>query len=255
MCWVWCALSGVQLTDRTRADVQGGILTEYEGKPKLVEAVQVPPEHLHEFHLLKKFNLFNTNNLWVSLRAVQVSAFVIAVGVWERGEVAGQAVSTRQSLFVSCPLLVPTPSPTHPTPDHNCNHHFTCVLRQRLIASNAIRSAVIVNTRVEAGRKMLQLETAAGAAIEVWRRLFTFLHPCCLFIFHWPQHSLLQRPMGPCLIPKTQLSFPPRPRPHPRLHPHPQSPSSLPHPGLPVLWVGCGPTGASVPVSASQAHV
>ncbi len=61
-----------QLTDRTRADVQGGILTDYEGKPKLVEAVQVPPEHLHEFHLLKKFNLFNTNNLWVSLRAVQV---------------------------------------------------------------------------------------------------------------------------------------------------------------------------------------
>lgn len=97
----------MELTDRTRADVQGGILTEYEGKPKLVEAVQVPPEHLHEFHLLKKFNLFNTNNLWVSLRAVQ-----------------------------------------------------------RLIASNAIRSAVIVNTRVEAGRKMLQLETAAGAAIE-----------------------------------------------------------------------------------------
>lgn len=66
-----------QLTDRTRADVQGGILTEYEGKPKLVEAVQVPPEHLHEFHLLKKFNLFNTNNLWVSLRAVQVRAGAI----------------------------------------------------------------------------------------------------------------------------------------------------------------------------------
>lgn len=97
--WLWCALllcphlfffvfhvyvrvRGLrQLTDRTRADVQGGILTEYEGKPKLVEAVQVPPEHLHEFHLLKKFNLFNTNNLWVSLRAVQVRAIAVPAPV------------------------------------------------------------------------------------------------------------------------------------------------------------------------------
>ena len=38
---------------------------------------------------------------------------------------------------------------------------------QRLIASNAIKSEVIVNTRQHAGRRMLQLETAAGAAIEV----------------------------------------------------------------------------------------
>ena len=41
----------------------------------------MPPEHLHEFHLLKKFNLFNTNNLWVSLRAVQVRAIAVPAPV------------------------------------------------------------------------------------------------------------------------------------------------------------------------------
>jgi UTP--glucose-1-phosphate uridylyltransferase len=78
----------VQVTDKTRSDLQGGTLIEYEGKAKLVELsqvrawaraprapapparpalpVQVPREHEGDFKSLKTFNCFNTNNLWVS---------------------------------------------------------------------------------------------------------------------------------------------------------------------------------------------
>lgn len=65
----------MEVTDRTRADVQGGVLTECDGRPKLVEAIQVPQRHLGEFNSLKRFPMFNTNNLWVSCKAVQVRAF------------------------------------------------------------------------------------------------------------------------------------------------------------------------------------
>ena len=65
-------VSSDQVTERTRADVQGGILSECDSKLKLIEASQIPAENLAEFNNLKKFNVFNTNNLWVSLKAVQV---------------------------------------------------------------------------------------------------------------------------------------------------------------------------------------
>lgn len=58
----------MEVTDKTRADVQGGTLVTYRGKPHLLEASQVPPEHLDDFRALRAFN---TNNLWVNLRAIQ----------------------------------------------------------------------------------------------------------------------------------------------------------------------------------------
>ena len=33
--------------------------------------VQVPKDHVDEFKSIKKFKIFNTNNLWVSLRAIK----------------------------------------------------------------------------------------------------------------------------------------------------------------------------------------
>jgi len=61
-----CVQLRVQVTDKTRSDLQGGTLIEYEGKAKLVELSQVPREHEGDFKSLKTFNCFNTNNLWVS---------------------------------------------------------------------------------------------------------------------------------------------------------------------------------------------
>jgi len=61
----------MEVTDKTRADVKGGTLIQYEGKLRLLEAAQVPKEHTEDFKSVKKFNVFNTNNLWISLPAIQ----------------------------------------------------------------------------------------------------------------------------------------------------------------------------------------
>jgi UTP--glucose-1-phosphate uridylyltransferase len=60
----------MEVTDKTRADVKGGTLIEYEGKAKLLEIAQVPSNKVEEFKSIKKFKIFNTNNLWLNLRAV-----------------------------------------------------------------------------------------------------------------------------------------------------------------------------------------
>lgn len=57
----------MEVTDKTRADVKGGTLIQYEGKLRLLEVAQVAKEHLEDFKSVKKFNVFNTNNLWMSL--------------------------------------------------------------------------------------------------------------------------------------------------------------------------------------------
>jgi len=61
----------MEVTDKTRADVKGGTLIQYEGKLRLLEVAQVPKEHEEDFKSVKKFNVFNTNNLWISMPAIQ----------------------------------------------------------------------------------------------------------------------------------------------------------------------------------------
>ncbi|KAM7451348.1 UTP--glucose-1-phosphate uridylyltransferase [Porites harrisoni] len=61
----------MEVTDKTRADVKGGTLIEYEGKQRLLEIAQVPKEHVDEFKSVNKFRIFNTNNLWMKLSAIK----------------------------------------------------------------------------------------------------------------------------------------------------------------------------------------
>jgi len=61
----------MEVTDKTRSDVKGGTLIEYEGKPKLFEIAQCPPSKVDEFKSIKKFKIFNTNNLWVRLPSIK----------------------------------------------------------------------------------------------------------------------------------------------------------------------------------------
>lgn len=61
----------MEVTDKTRADVKGGTLIEYEEKLRLLEIAQVPKEHVDEFKSVSKFKIFNTNNLWMKLSAVR----------------------------------------------------------------------------------------------------------------------------------------------------------------------------------------
>ncbi|KAF4598160.1 UTP-glucose-1-phosphate uridylyltransferase [Pleurotus pulmonarius] len=78
----------MEVTDKTKADVkasssqgttlfysdeniQGGTLIDYEGSIRLLEIAQVPSEHVEDFKSVRKFKIFNTNNLWVNLKALK----------------------------------------------------------------------------------------------------------------------------------------------------------------------------------------
>lgn len=61
----------MEVTDKTMADVKGGTLVEYDNKLRLLEIAQVPKEHVDEFKSVKKFKIFNTNNLWMHLRTIE----------------------------------------------------------------------------------------------------------------------------------------------------------------------------------------
>ena len=57
----------MEVTNKTSADVRGGTLIQYEGKLRLLEVSQVPSDHAEDFKSVKKFKIFNTNNLWMNL--------------------------------------------------------------------------------------------------------------------------------------------------------------------------------------------
>lgn len=57
----------MELTPKTSADVKGGTVIEYSGRLKLLEAAQVPSDRMGEFKSVRKFGVFNTNNIWFNL--------------------------------------------------------------------------------------------------------------------------------------------------------------------------------------------
>ncbi|PKS06576.1 hypothetical protein jhhlp_007324 [Lomentospora prolificans] len=61
----------MELTNKTKADVKGGTIIDYEGSVRLLEIAQVPKEHVNEFKSIKKFRYFNTNNIWLNLKAIK----------------------------------------------------------------------------------------------------------------------------------------------------------------------------------------
>ncbi|KAI0812592.1 UTP-glucose-1-phosphate uridylyltransferase [Irpex lacteus] len=61
----------MEVTDKTKADVKGGTLIDYDGSIRLLEVAQVPSEHIEDFKSVRKFKIFNTNNLWINLKALK----------------------------------------------------------------------------------------------------------------------------------------------------------------------------------------
>ena len=51
--------------------LQGGTLVDYEGSIRLLEVAQVPSEHMEDFKSVRKFRIFNTNNLWVHVPSLK----------------------------------------------------------------------------------------------------------------------------------------------------------------------------------------
>ncbi|KAG8932879.1 UTP-glucose-1-phosphate uridylyltransferase [Tulasnella sp. 419] len=61
----------MELTDKTKADVKGGTLIDYEGAVRLLEIAQVPSEHVEDFKSVRKFKYFNTNSVYIHLPALK----------------------------------------------------------------------------------------------------------------------------------------------------------------------------------------
>ena len=61
-----------EVTAREPQDVKGGTLvTDDDGSVRLLEIAQVPKAHRKEFQSVRTFPIFNTNNLWVNLKALK----------------------------------------------------------------------------------------------------------------------------------------------------------------------------------------
>ncbi|KAJ7346767.1 UTP-glucose-1-phosphate uridylyltransferase [Mycena albidolilacea] len=98
----------MEVTDKTKADIKGGTLIDYEGSMRLLEIAQVPSEHVEDFKSVRKFKIFNTNNLWINLKALK-----------------------------------------------------------RIMETDGMELEIIINPKVtDDGQAVVQLETAAGAAIK-----------------------------------------------------------------------------------------
>lgn len=56
----------------SKADLglKGGTLIDYEGTIRLLEVAQVASEHVEDFKSVRKFKIFNTNNLWINLKGM-----------------------------------------------------------------------------------------------------------------------------------------------------------------------------------------
>ena len=58
----------MEVTEKTRADVKGGTLVKTGHREMgLLELAQVPKDFVEEFKSIKKFKIFNTNNIWINL--------------------------------------------------------------------------------------------------------------------------------------------------------------------------------------------
>jgi UTP--glucose-1-phosphate uridylyltransferase len=60
----------MEMTAKTPADVKGGTLYQQAGKLKLLEIARVPDDKIDEFCDQNKFKVFNTNNIWINLVAL-----------------------------------------------------------------------------------------------------------------------------------------------------------------------------------------
>jgi UTP--glucose-1-phosphate uridylyltransferase len=59
----------LEVTNTVRSDTDGGYLVDQDGKLRLVEISEVPLQDRNDFQ--KKFSKFNTNNIWINLRALK----------------------------------------------------------------------------------------------------------------------------------------------------------------------------------------
>lgn len=155
----------MEVTDKTMADVKGGTLVErsngngsckQQNKLMLLEIAQVPKDHVDEFKSVKKFKIFNTNNLWIHLDTIKT-----------------------------------------------------------LVDSHKLELDIIVNPKhLDSGVDIIQLETAAGAAMKYFDRAIGINVPRSRFLPVKKTSDLLliksnlYKLDGGCLSMSSQRAFP-----------------------------------------------
>ncbi len=70
----------LEVTDRTNADRKGGTPIMTGGRLQLLEIAQVSPKERKTFQDIHRFPFFNTNNIWIDLRALRSVS-----GKWSNG--------------------------------------------------------------------------------------------------------------------------------------------------------------------------
>jgi UTP--glucose-1-phosphate uridylyltransferase len=62
----------MEVAQKTPADIKGGHLARHKaGRLILREAAQCPPDELDAFEDIERYRFFNTNNVWINLRALK----------------------------------------------------------------------------------------------------------------------------------------------------------------------------------------
>jgi len=61
----------MEAAEKTAMDKKGGTIIKRQGQWELLERIQVEQERLAEFEDIHKFPLFNTNTLWITLKALK----------------------------------------------------------------------------------------------------------------------------------------------------------------------------------------
>ena len=80
----------MEVTDKTRADVKGGTLIQYEGKTRLLEAKTMRSKIQHSFHVSLRDSLFDhvanvtagTSNVIVTQLCLAVADLVLLMPSW-----------------------------------------------------------------------------------------------------------------------------------------------------------------------------
>lgn len=63
----------IEVAPKTKMDVKGGTVVNRNGKKCLLERAQVEIDKLSEFEDIKKFNIFNTNSVWINLKQLKIA--------------------------------------------------------------------------------------------------------------------------------------------------------------------------------------
>jgi UTP--glucose-1-phosphate uridylyltransferase len=69
----------LEVTKRTEVDRKGGALVMRNGSVELLEIAQVAPHQTEEFMDIDRFRVFNTNNLWLDLEAMDASTMSMPI--------------------------------------------------------------------------------------------------------------------------------------------------------------------------------